>query len=521
MGKRIMRSLTIKEISGVDRPAQKGAVACFMKRDDSAAKPVKLSEKAEAYIKREFTDDQRTAAAASGAAMPGGGYPIENRGDLKNAIEAFGRAKNPAKTKAHIISRARALDAMSVLPDAWKVSKLELLADLTNDQAVEAADLLVKSFIDELTEAGLENDLAVAKGREYANALVAEVDKSVCAMRDVFAEIEADPAITNKAEALQESVSQFTGHIVGIAPDLNKSAIFAAAIEAAGLEITEGGALTQRETAMGFDIKKSLGLPATATDADIEKAFAVRDAAVTTAANFLKMSSTHAAYMNNEKAKMPSGGKEAFAAMSADERTAHMGKNPIEKSAKEMADDEEAEKARKVKEAAKNAGDEVLKVDGREIRKSVVGEDTFAVMKSQQDRLAKQEDDAAVVVISKRATASMPLVGKADDLATLIHGIAKLDGGKELAETVAKKFEQMNEVLKSGGKVLFEEVGKGGSGGQFAKASDEVTTLAQKMMADSNGKLKSIFKAKDLVRQSNPELKKREEAEAADARKAA
>lgn len=51
-----------------------------------------------------------------------GGYPINSEKDLKNAIQAFGRAKpaDRARTKAHIISRAKALGLSNLIPDDWK-----------------------------------------------------------------------------------------------------------------------------------------------------------------------------------------------------------------------------------------------------------------------------------------------------------------------------------------------------------------------------------------------------------------
>lgn len=62
---------------------------------------------------------QRAVMAAHGVAQPGGRYPIPNREYLKRAIQAFGRSKTPGATKAHIISRARALHAEDLLPDTW------------------------------------------------------------------------------------------------------------------------------------------------------------------------------------------------------------------------------------------------------------------------------------------------------------------------------------------------------------------------------------------------------------------
>lgn len=70
-------------------------------------------------VKRDFSDKQRDKAADSGAALPDGSFPIENKDDLRNAVTAVGRAKDYAKAKAHIISRAKSLGAASMLPDEW------------------------------------------------------------------------------------------------------------------------------------------------------------------------------------------------------------------------------------------------------------------------------------------------------------------------------------------------------------------------------------------------------------------
>jgi hypothetical protein len=68
---------------------------------------------------RDFSTKEREKLSEKGQAMPGGGYPIRNRQDLKNAIQAIGRAKNPAAAKAWIIKRARALGLTDLLPDGW------------------------------------------------------------------------------------------------------------------------------------------------------------------------------------------------------------------------------------------------------------------------------------------------------------------------------------------------------------------------------------------------------------------
>lgn len=71
-------------------------------------------------MKRKFSDKERSDAADSGEAMPDGSFPIKNEQDLKNAIQASGRAKDPAKAKAHIKARAKALGHADKIPDDWQ-----------------------------------------------------------------------------------------------------------------------------------------------------------------------------------------------------------------------------------------------------------------------------------------------------------------------------------------------------------------------------------------------------------------
>ncbi|QOZ25294.1 hypothetical protein [Bradyrhizobium sp. CCBAU 51753] len=133
MSKRIMRAFKMNEISAVDRPAQAGARMTIMKRDDT-----------EPYWKRNFSQDQRDHLASTGAALPDGSFPIQNGGDLENAIHAVGRANDPAKAKAHIIARAKSLGLASKLPDGW-VSKNGKVEDMTAEELKKAIDDAVKT----------------------------------------------------------------------------------------------------------------------------------------------------------------------------------------------------------------------------------------------------------------------------------------------------------------------------------------------------------------------------------------
>lgn len=111
----IVRGLALREISVVDRPADPGAKIDLWRDagcgDDDDDEPLE---------RRDFTEAQRKKAAETGAAMPDGSYPIENRQDLENAIRAYGRAKNKRAVRRHIMKRARALGATDLIPEDWQ-----------------------------------------------------------------------------------------------------------------------------------------------------------------------------------------------------------------------------------------------------------------------------------------------------------------------------------------------------------------------------------------------------------------
>ena len=86
----------------------------------------------ETLSKKKFTQPERDAATTAGEAMPGGGFPIKNPKDVQNAVQAFGRAKDPEATKKHIIRRAKSVGATDLLPKDWEGSTLaekEAMAD--------------------------------------------------------------------------------------------------------------------------------------------------------------------------------------------------------------------------------------------------------------------------------------------------------------------------------------------------------------------------------------------------------
>ena len=67
---------------------------------------------------KEFSEEERKSLADKGFALPDGSYPIETVDDLKNAIKAYGRAKDQKATAKHIAKRAKALGAEDLIPQS-------------------------------------------------------------------------------------------------------------------------------------------------------------------------------------------------------------------------------------------------------------------------------------------------------------------------------------------------------------------------------------------------------------------
>jgi hypothetical protein len=348
--RRIMREFKISEISGVNSPAQKGAVVALMKRN--------------------FSDRERGNLADEGKALPDGSFPIVTEADLHNAISAYGRAKDPEKAKAHIITRAKSLGCEGAIPEDWKTTK-------------------------------------------------------------------GEPAMADNST------------------------------------------------------KKALGLPETATDLDVTKAVeklnADHAALKARQESLMKMSDKHTAFMNNPKAKMPSGGKGGFQAMEPGERDAHMQANPIF-----GGDDPDSDDAKKFAAAVAKAAasDEVLKVGDLEIRKSAVGDANFAIFKAQQQEIAKERDAREILEFTKMAETLYPtLPGEPIAKAQALRAMQKL------GENERKALETM---LKSGNdarKATFREIG--GSGGNGADMPDDKLDVLAKTHATKAGI--SFEKAYDAV----------------------
>jgi hypothetical protein len=104
------------------------------------------AEAAEIAIKQAFTEERRMEMAKEGTALEDGSYPIASETDLRNAIQAYGRAKDKEAAKKHIMKRAQALKLESLIPGNWlagsdeksqDVSDAEFMASLVEFQLLE------------------------------------------------------------------------------------------------------------------------------------------------------------------------------------------------------------------------------------------------------------------------------------------------------------------------------------------------------------------------------------------------
>ena len=77
----------------------------------------------ELVVMENYDTDQRKEMASKGLALPDGSFPIKTVEDLKNAIQAYGRAKDQAAAAKFIAKRAKALGADDLIPDTEDFQK--------------------------------------------------------------------------------------------------------------------------------------------------------------------------------------------------------------------------------------------------------------------------------------------------------------------------------------------------------------------------------------------------------------
>lgn len=246
----------IVEVSLVDRPCNPTALLSLAK----AAKPgatmkafafdaermlVKVEDFAEHADdgktaepdtgKRDFSADERREAADNGQAMPGGGFPVKNVSDLRNAIQAIGRAKDPAAARAHIKRRAAALGREDLIPDSWKTATADQgKASGSEEMAHDPGDIgAVRDGLVALIKAELDELMA---GEDE----ICDVHELLCALQYLMCWWESEAAEGETVDPFPKGDDQ---HVITIPlsaePDTPKTPEPAAAKTASGPDLTE------------------------------------------------------------------------------------------------------------------------------------------------------------------------------------------------------------------------------------------------------------------------------------------
>lgn len=275
-----LTQLGIDRVDLVDRPANQDAFIMLFKRD--------------------FTQDERDSAASSGAALPDGSFPIQNVGDLKNAVKAFGRAKDPAKAKAHIISRAKSLGATDQLPEDWMSKSFDDLVPLP-------------SYAKDADTTALTKACAAHNLTDGAQKAISDLHKSVSSI--------LESTNNDKPALLVKTFDQFKEFI-----GKNCAAESEKAIGVADAVIMKGAKVMadDKDKVTKADLDKAV------TEA-VAKAIKEKDELIAKANDelaFAKMSQEHQQYASDQE--MSPDDKKKFAAMSPAERDKAMKSDPVE-----------------------------------------------------------------------------------------------------------------------------------------------------------------------------------------------
>jgi len=201
---------------------------------------------------------------------------------------------------------------------------------------------------------GAENFDEVIGEQEMTREFWDDYYNATNALQECLMSILKDDTATDKSPLFQESIKQFADYIEQIMPGQIGKSLAEGITALAKLESTG--------VPMSDELKKALGLPATATEAEMLKAV-------------LAIASGETATLKADLAKALDELEKTKAKMQAD--------------AKGDLDGDE------VMAKALRDGDAFKAIDGRVIMKAKVGDDVFAMFKSQNDLLVKQGADLA------------------------------------------------------------------------------------------------------------------------------
>jgi hypothetical protein len=125
-----------------------------------------------------ISQDERMELAKDGKAMPDGAYPIRDANDLKNAIQAYGRAKASERrsVRKHIMKQARKLKQWALVPVQWKnadsyeaaekVASMRQVITAAGPKDEEISDSDLKKLKDAKTDADKQTEEEIEAAEE-------------------------------------------------------------------------------------------------------------------------------------------------------------------------------------------------------------------------------------------------------------------------------------------------------------------------------------------------------------------
>lgn len=160
--------------------------------------------------KRDYSPGKREEMAGEGQAMEHGGYPIKNVEDLKNAIQAIGRAKDPAAAKRHIIKRARALGHADMIPDSWTEKSGE-----PDDIETKVGRVISNRNMGKLRQAAELLNAVVSSGMPPEKPSMEDQAEEKKELTGKVAHIEVNGAVDEAfTDLMQEKVAEYGWYVV-------------------------------------------------------------------------------------------------------------------------------------------------------------------------------------------------------------------------------------------------------------------------------------------------------------------
>ena len=157
--------------------------------------------------KAEFSSDERKRLAGNGQALPDGSFPIRNKSDLSNAIQAYGRASDKGRAKSWIIRRAKALGATGMLPDSWGVQKSD---EDPVDEVVEDKGGTVEVPVPVRKEDGTWDLSGVpVESRPFYEAMIEKADRAESDLKETREQL-AKAEDTIRSKEMVEKAAQYS-----------------------------------------------------------------------------------------------------------------------------------------------------------------------------------------------------------------------------------------------------------------------------------------------------------------------